>query len=74
MKDSADTGAKRVISPQARAAGLEARRQPVAAHGWSWPSQAAAAREIGVNGATVSNCLLRGTFAALVLRRLGVKG
>jgi len=50
-----------------------ARRQPVAAHGWHWPSQVVAARAIGVHPSTVTYALRTGSFAALVLRRLGVR-
>lgn len=47
----------------------QARRQPVAAMGWSWPSQAAAALTLGVVESVVCRALQRGTFAALVERR-----
>jgi hypothetical protein len=50
-----------------------ARRQPVSAHGWHWPSQVVAARAIGVSPSSVTGALRRVTFAALVLRRLGAR-
>ena len=62
------------MTPAIRALGIAARKQPVAAHGWEWLSQADAARAMGINPTTVFHALRRGTFAALVLRRLGVKG
>lgn len=51
-----------------------AHRQPCAAHGWHWPSQRDAARALGVTERVVSARLNRGTFADLVMQRLGVKG
>ena len=50
-----------------------ARKQPVSAHGWEWPSQVEAARALGVTPPTVYGALQRGTFGRLVLRRLGAK-
>ena len=55
------------------AAMAEARRQPVAAHGWWWRSQSECARQCGVGHASVSEWLRDGTFEANVLKRLGAK-
>lgn len=51
----------------------DARCQPVAAHGWHWPSQKAAAKALNCDEGTVSDNLNRGTFDRLVMQRLGVK-
>lgn len=48
-------------------------RQPVSAHGHYWPSQKAAAKDLGVTTSAVSKALEKGTFDRLVLRRLGPK-
>ena len=50
-----------------------ARCQPVAAHGWHWPSQKAAAKALKCHQDTIGKNLNRGTFDAFVLKRLGVK-
>lgn len=47
-----------------------ARRQPVAALGWSWPSQTACARDLGVSSGTVSTALNEGRFEDLVRRHM----
>lgn len=51
----------------------DAKRQPVAALGWYWPSQLAAADAMGVHHSCISNWLRRGTLEKNVLKRLGVK-
>ena len=51
----------------------DSRCQPVAAHGWHWPSQKAAAKALNCAEDTVGDNLNRGTFDRLVLQRLGVK-
>lgn len=54
-----------------RAMASAARCQPVAAFGWSWPSQKDAAETLGRDPKTVCAALQRGTFERLVLRVLG---
>lgn len=48
----------------------DANCQPVAALGYSWPSQAAAARDLGVFPTVISRSLKRGTFEALVRNKI----
>jgi hypothetical protein len=52
----------------------EARRQPVAACGLSWPSQKACAADLSVGRNAVWYNLTRGTFEAWVAKRLRVLG
>ena len=48
--------------------------QPVTAHGYWWPSQIAAARDLGVCKTKVCHALRKGKFEALVQRRLSAAG
>lgn len=51
----------------------EARKQPVASLGHSWPSQRACARALGVPDDRVSRHLMNGTLDTLVREKLGPK-
>lgn len=53
--------------------GPPSNRQPVSAHGHYWPSQKAAAIDLGVTASAVSKALEKGRFDRMVLRKLGPK-
>ena len=55
-------------------AGQRKRAQPVAAHGFYWPSQKDAAAALGVSTSAVCGALGRGTFDRMVARRMEVQG